>query len=60
MYRHIATRKRSLARRIESVQATLDHKCSKFHLDLEMDLCFEFEKVLDEEKLLWMQNSRVD
>ncbi|KAK5772585.1 hypothetical protein PVK06_048875 [Gossypium arboreum] len=47
VYRHIATRKHSLPRRIKNVQAALDHKCSKFLLELEMDLGFEYDKVLD-------------
>ncbi|MBA0632639.1 hypothetical protein Godav_001345, partial [Gossypium davidsonii] len=49
VYRYIATRKCSLPRRIKNVQAALDHKCSKFLLELEMDLGFEYEKVIDEE-----------
>ncbi|PPD84995.1 hypothetical protein GOBAR_DD18067 [Gossypium barbadense] len=60
VYKHIATRKRSLARHIENVQAALDHKCSKFLLELEMDLRFEYEKVLDEEELLLLQKFRID
>ncbi|MFQ6666283.1 hypothetical protein Gotur_032694 [Gossypium turneri] len=49
VYRYIATRKCSLPRRIKNVQAALDHKCSKFLLELEMDLGFEYEKVIDKE-----------
>lgn len=60
VYGHIGKRKRDLARRIGSIQMALDRRCSKFLLDMELDLRIEYEKTLDEEELLWRQKSRVE
>ncbi|KAA3477396.1 reverse transcriptase [Gossypium australe] len=60
VFGHIIRRKRLLALRIEKIQAALDRRYSRFLMELGCQLRVEYEKILDEEELLWKQKSRVD
>ncbi|TYG71405.1 hypothetical protein ES288_D05G393200v1 [Gossypium darwinii] len=60
VFGHIIRRKRTIAYRIGKVQAALDCICSRYLLNLESKLHLEYEKILDEEELVWKQKSRMD
>lgn len=60
VFGHIIRRKWMLPRRIGKIQKALDRRFSRHLLELDCKLRVEYEKILDEEELLWKQKSRVD
>lgn len=55
---YIIKRKRSIVQRLANV--SLDRRCSKYLLDLEVNLRLDNEKVLDDGESLWPQKLRID
>ncbi|KAK8683424.1 hypothetical protein V6N13_039485 [Hibiscus sabdariffa] len=60
VYGYIGTKTRLVMARLRGVQKALCAKSSRFLSTLESDLLKELENILDQEKLIWRQKSRID
>lgn len=60
VFGHIIRRKWMIAHRIEKTKVVLYRRLSRNLFELDCKLRVEYEKILDEEELLWKQKSRMD
>lgn len=58
IFGHIGKRKRRLEAQLKGIQQSLEQRPSLYLMQLEQDLCLEYENTCLQEEMLWMQKSR--